>query len=273
LSVDADIDALAARDLLVSAAREAGVLALELFNPGGRTSAKVVTKPGGSPVTDADLAADSLLKRRLLDALPGAGWLSEETVDDFERLSRRSLIIVDPIDGTRAFVIGDPRWAVSVALVVDGRPIAGVVHAPALDETYAAARGRGATLNGAAVTAAPNWPPRTAAGPKLVVEAMAAELGVSVEIIPRVPALAYRLCLAARGAIDFAIAAQNSHDWDIAAADILLEEAGARLIDASGERLRYNSEEVRRGALLAASDVAAPRLITGFRAATASSPA
>ena len=272
MSVDADIDALAARDLLVSAAREAGALALEYFRAGGRTSARVVTKAGGSPVTDADLAADALLKRRLQEALPDAGWLSEETVDDLERLSRRSLIIVDPIDGTRAFVIGDPRWAVSVALIVDGRPIAGVVHAPALDETYAAARGGGATFNGAALIAAAGWPPRAAAGPKLVIEAMAAELGVSVEIVPRVPALAYRLCLAARGAIDFAVAAANSHDWDIAAADILLEEAGARLIDASGERLRYNSRQVRRGALLAASDAAAPRLIKGFRAAVGAPP-
>ena len=267
LSVDADTDALAARDLLVSAAREAGALALEYFNPGARTSAKVVTKAGGSPVTDADLAADALLKRRLQEALPDAGWLSEETVDDFERLSRRSLIVVDPIDGTRAFVIGDPRWAVSVALVVDGRPVAGVVHAPALDETYAAARGGGATFNGATLVPAASWPPRAAAGPKLVVEAMASELGVSVEIIPRVPALAYRLCLAARGAVDFAVAAENSHDWDIAAADIVLEEAGARLVDASGERLRYNSRQVRRSALLAASNTAAPRLIDGFRAA------
>ena len=271
MSVDADTDALAARDLLLSAAREAGALALEYFNPGGRTSARVVTKAGGSPVTDADLAADSLLKRRLQKALPDAGWLSEETVDDFERLSRRSVIIVDPIDGTRAFVIGDRRWAVSVALVVDQRPIAGVIYAPALDETYAAARGAGATFNGATLAHVAAWPPRVAAGPKLVIEAMAADLGASIEIVPRVPALAYRLCMAARGAIDFAVSAANSSDWDIAAADILLEESGARLIDASGERLRYNSRQVRRGALLAAPDAAAPRLIKGFRAATASS--
>jgi len=272
LSVDADTDALAARDLLVFAAREAGALALEFFNRGARTSAKVVTKAGGSPVTDADLAADALLKRRLQGALPDAGWLSEETVDDFERLSRRSLIVVDPIDGTRAFVIGDSRWAVSVALVVDGRPVAGVVHAPALGETYAAARGGGATFNGATLVPAASWPPRAAAGPKLVVEAMASELGVSVEIIPRVPALAYRLCLVARGAVDFAVAAENSHDWDIAAADIVLEEAGARLIDAWGERLRYNSRQVRRGALLAAPEAAATRLIKGFRAAVGWKP-
>ena len=270
MNVDADIDALAARDLLVSAAREAGALALEYFNPGARTSAHVVTKAGGSPVTDADLAADSLLKRRLREALPDAGWLSEETVDDFERLSRRSLIVVDPIDGTRAFVTGDSRWVVSVAFVVDERPVAGVVYAPALDEIYAAARGHGATFNGAPLASSAIWPPRTAAGPKLIIEAMAAELGTAIEIVPRVPALAYRMCLAARGLIDFAVSAENSHDWDIAGADLLLEESGARLTDASGERLRYNSRQVRRGALLAASDAAAPRLIKGFRAATAS---
>jgi myo-inositol-1(or 4)-monophosphatase len=267
LSVDADIDALAARDLLASAAREAGALALEYFRPGARTSARVETKVGGSPVTAADLAADSLLKRRLRDALPEAGWLSEETVDDFERLARRSLIIVDPIDGTRAFVIGDPRWAVSAALVVDGRPIAGVVHAPALNETYAAARGGGAAFNDVKLAAGAGWPPRAAAGPKPIIDAIAAKLGTSVEITPRVPSLAYRLCMAAGGAVDFAVAAENSHDWDIAAADLLLEEAGARLIDASGERLLYNGRHVRRGALLAASDPAAPRLIEAFRAA------
>jgi len=267
LSVDADVDAAAVRDLLVFAAREAGALALEYFRPGERTSAKVTAKAGGSPVTDADLAADSLLKRRLREALPQAGWLSEETVDDFERLARRRLIVVDPIDGTRAFVIGDPRWAVSAALIVDERPVAGVVHAPALNETYAAARGEGATFNGAALVPVGAWPPRVAAGPKPVIEAMAERLGVSVEITPRVPALAYRLAMAARGVVDFAVAAENSHDWDIAAADILLEEAGARLIEASGERLRYNARQVRRGALLAAPDLGAPRLLEAFRAA------
>lgn len=267
LTVDADIDAPAARDLLASAVREAGAVALEYFRPGARTSAQVDTKVGGSPVTAADLAADSLLKRRLLDALPEAGWLSEETVDDFERLARRSLIVVDPIDGTRAFVIGDPRWAVSAALIVDGRPIAGVVHAPALDETYAAARGAGATINGAPLAAAVGWPPRSAAGPKLILQAIATTLGSPVEITPRVPSLAYRLCMAARGAVDFAVAAESSHDWDIAAADLLLEEAGARLIDASGELLLYNARHVRRGALLAVSAAAAPRLIEPFRAA------
>ena len=272
--VDAERDALAARDLLTAAAREAGAFALKFFRRGAATSARVKSKSGGSPVTEADLAANSLMRRRLGEAFPDAGWLSEETADDFRRLSRRSLIIVDPIDGTRAFVAGDPRWAVSAALVVDGRPVAGVVHAPALDETYAAARGAGAELNGVAL-AAPgraDWSKLTAAGPKLIVQAMAARIGAATDIAPRVPSLAYRLCMAARGAVDFAIAAENSHDWDIAAADCLLEAAGARLVDAAGERLIYNARVVRRGALLSASDELAHRLVPAFRAATGAQP-
>ena len=273
VSVDAERDALAARDVLADAAREAGALALGFFRAGAPTSAQVKTKSGGSPVTEADLAADSLLKRRLRGAFPDAGWLSEETADDFERLSRRSLIVVDPIDGTSAFVAGDPRWAVSVALVVDERPVAGVVHAPALGETYAAARGAGAELNGSPLSASrAEGSSLGAAGPKAIIQAMAARLRASVDIAPRVPSLAYRLCMAARGAIDFAVAAENSHDWDIAAADLVLEEAGARLVDAFGERLIYNGRHVRRGALLCAPEARAAALIDAFRDATGARP-
>ncbi len=269
MSVDTDRSALVARDCLAEAAREAGTLALGFFRLGAATSADVQSKSGGSPVSEADLAVDGLLKRRLAETFPEAGWLSEETADDAERLKRRALVIVDPIDGTRAFVAGDPRWAVSAALVVDGRPVAGVVHAPALEETYAAAHGAGAELNGAALAVPASFDRSRlrAAGPKSVLQTMGAKLAVSMEIAPRVPSLAYRLCMAARGAIDFAVAAENSHDWDVAAADLVLTEAGARLVDASGEPLVYNRPQVRRGALLAAPEALAPRLLEAFRAA------
>ncbi|HZZ62520.1 MAG TPA: 3'(2'),5'-bisphosphate nucleotidase CysQ [Roseiarcus sp.] len=270
MRVDADHSALAARDCLAEAAREAGALALAFFRQGAATSARINSKAGGSPVTEADLAADAFLKARLGEAFPEAGWLSEETTDGPERLKRRTLLIVDPIDGTRAFVGGDPRWAVSVALVADGRPVAAVVHMPALGETYAAARGAGAKVNGAPISVATPLDPRrfSAAGPKAILQAIGARLAVTVEIAPRVPSLAYRLCLAARGAIHFAVAAGNSHDWDIAAADLLLEEGGGRLVDGSGERLTYNRPQVRHGPLLATPDALAPRLLVAFRAAT-----
>ena len=150
--IDAGLKARAAEALvaLVEAARLGGEIALRDFRMGAQTSAAIEYKPGGSPVTAADLAVDQFLKSRLSARIPEAGWLSEETADNSARLAQSTLLVVDPIDGTRAFVAGDPRWAVSIALVVDRRAVAGVVHAPALSETFAASIGGGATLNGAA---------------------------------------------------------------------------------------------------------------------------
>ena len=266
MTADANRDALA---LLAAAAREAGEVARAFFRPGATTSAAVKSKPGGSPVTEADLAADAFLKRRLGEAFPEAGWLSEETADAAARLDRRALIVVDPIDGTRAFVAGDPRWTVSVALIVDGRPIAGVVHAPALERTYAAARGAGAQLNGRPLVSAvrSEGPGYTVAGPKPLLNAMGVHLGAIMDIRPFVPSLAYRMCLAADGAFDFAVAGANAHDWDVAAADLVLEEAGGRLVEIEGERLQYNQPRIHRGALLGTPDALAPQLLEAFRAA------
>ncbi len=136
--------------LLRAAALEAGALAMRWFRPGERTPARVWTKGKGSPVTEADVEVDTLLRRRLAVAGDEFGWLSEETVDSPERLERRLVFIVDPIDGTRAFIEGDPRWCVSLALVADGAPIAAMVHAPALDFTHEATCDGPALLNGAA---------------------------------------------------------------------------------------------------------------------------
>jgi myo-inositol-1(or 4)-monophosphatase len=129
---------------VTEAARMAGEMALGFFRPGERTSAAVESKEGGSPVTEADKLVDRFLKQRLGELAPQAGWLSEETPDTADRLTRRTVFVVDPIDGTRAFVAGDRRWAVSIALVAEGRPEFGIVHLPALAETFIGVRGRGA---------------------------------------------------------------------------------------------------------------------------------
>jgi myo-inositol-1(or 4)-monophosphatase len=249
------VDLLAVRRQLIDAAHEAGAIALNFFRPGAQTSARVDYKAGGSPVTQADLEVDAFLRARLGGALAGAGWLSEETEDDPGRLGLAKVLIVDPIDGTRAFLAGDPRWAVAIALVVEGRPVAGVVHAPALDETYAAARGRGATLNGAtiAVSARTTLDHARIAGPKPMVDAIGRAAGLSFDHQPKIPSLAYRMALLARGAIDLALASEKSHDWDIAAADLILEEAGGRLVEAKGQPLVYNRAQTRHGALFGAS--------------------
>ncbi|KPF66418.1 inositol monophosphatase, partial [Bosea sp. AAP35] len=132
---------------------EAGAIATDLFRPGARTAARTWSKSGGSPVTEADIGVDTFLRIRLSVLLPEAAWLSEETVDDALRLSRRFVWVVDPIDGTRAYMSGSPDWAVCVALLDEGEPILGVVHAPACDATYTTLRGGGAQKNGAGIAA------------------------------------------------------------------------------------------------------------------------
>ena len=135
------------------AAREAGRIACSYFRRGGKTTARVWSKHGGSPVTEADVAVDSFLKVRLIEALPDAAWLSEETTDDPARLCAPRLWIVDPIDGTRAFLSGHPDWSIAIALLVDGEPVLGIVHAPAHGLLYEACRGGGAFRESAAISA------------------------------------------------------------------------------------------------------------------------
>ncbi len=245
------------------------------FSHGEATSARVHTKHGGSPVTAADLAVDRYLHERLRAAFPDAGWLSEETTDDLARLDKASLLVVDPIDGTRAFLAGDPRWTVSIALVLDGRPIAGVVHAPALGETYAAALGCGARLDGAPifVSAQPAHERALVCGPKSMIAALASAAGIEFEAAPRIPSLALRLARVASGALDIAIASANAHDWDVAAADVILSEAGAHLTNAHGQTLRYNTNKTRHGALLACGAHLAPALVVAARLVLAERPA
>jgi len=144
LSTQTDLSAFMAR--LEAVAREAGDIAMAYFRPAERTSADVNYKRRGSPVTEADLAVDRFLFEQMASLAPGAGWLSEETADTAERLSRGEVIVVDPIDGTTAFVRGDKRWAVSIALIEQGCPVVGVVHAPALGKTFAARKGGGPFL-------------------------------------------------------------------------------------------------------------------------------
>ena len=238
---------------IVAAARAAGDLALGFFRPDALTSAAVAYKAGNSPVTEADKQADALLQQRLGGLVPEAAWLSEETPDGPARLGAAKLFIVDPIDGTRAFMAGDRRWAVSVALVEYGRPVLAVVHAPALGQTFAAAAGRGAWLNNDLIhvsAASPAGQLRLAA-PKSLADALA-EGGIAFALAPKIPSLAYRFASVAAGWLDLGLASTRAHEWDIAAADLILQEAGGCLIDLDGQRLLYNRPETQQGILVAA---------------------
>jgi myo-inositol-1(or 4)-monophosphatase len=232
--------------------REAGDIALDYFRHGATTHAEVTHKSCGSPVTEADLRVDEFLHDRLRNLAPEFGWLSEETADSPDRLGREAVFVVDPIDGTRGFAAGDPCFSVCVALVVGGRPCFGVVRAPALDQTFVAAAGGGARCNGVPISVSNR---RELDGARLSApDAMAEDLqrsGLSFLQQPRLPSLAMRLLRVADGEFDAALARQNSYDWDIAAADLILHEAGGVLTDFSGRTPLYNQAEPKHPALAA----------------------
>jgi myo-inositol-1(or 4)-monophosphatase len=254
---DAD-ERTALADLLNAAVREAGVLALSMFG----TQVKTWTKGHGSPVTAADIAANDLLRERLTAAARGVAWLSEESADEESRLSARRVWIVDPIDGSRAYMAGRTDWAVSAALVEGGRPVLAALFAPAESAFYAAAAGKGATLDGApiAVAAGAQLDGARVAGPKSYLERLIA-LGLPIEALPRVHSIALRFARIARGTLDLAFSAGSSHDWDLAAADLLVHEAGGALTTLTGRPLVYNRAELTHGPLIAAGRARHEKLI------------
>lgn len=253
--------------------REAGFIALDFFRHGEPTHARVSHKSGGSPVTEADLHIDRFLGAKLGELAPELGWLSEETADSPERLDREALFVVDPIDGTRGFAAGDPCFSICVALVVGGRPMFGIVHAPALDETFVALAGGGARRNGAPISVSGR---RELAGARLSApEAMVSDLrrsGLLFRLQPRLPSLAMRLLRVADGDLDAALARKNSYDWDIAAADVILHEAGGVLTDFSGQTPIYNRAEPKHPALAAGPPGLQADLIRAAREGAAKVP-
>jgi myo-inositol-1(or 4)-monophosphatase len=235
--------------LLREAAHEGGRIAMRYF----RETPEVWMKGGTSPVSEADFAVDRFLAEFLLSARPGYGWLSEETADTPERLAARRTFVVDPIDGTRGFLEGKDTWCVSVAVVEGGRPLAGVLDCPATGEVYAAIQGEGATRNGTPIRVRePHRPPRIG-GPKPLLRLAEQELGKSFEKITYVPSLAYRVAMVASGRIDATFVGQNSNDWDLAGADLILREAGGLILDRSGRMPVYASANPKHGALVAGS--------------------
>ena len=205
-----------------------------------------------SPVSEGDIAVNDLLRERLSELAPGAGWLSEETEDHPDRDTKFAWV-VDPIDGTRAYISGRADWTISVALVEDGKPALAALYAPVSEEMFLAVRGQGATRNGAPLTASGGAELAGArlAGPKRYLDRLE---GLNRQILPqpKVFSLALRLARVAQGELDAAFASGGSHDWDLAAADLLVHEAGGVMTDFAGQPLRYNRPHAAHGALIAA---------------------
>lgn len=230
-------------DAVSAVAAEVGAMA----HASWRGEFKTWDKTPGSPVCDIDLAADALLHERLMALDPEAGWLSEETADSADRLNCVRVWVVDPIDGTRDYVRGREGWAVSIALVEGGRPLIGVLDAPARNEHWRARAGSGATRNGEPVRASDRVQLPGARVPADVLSRSDSDLVT----VGKPNSIALRIAMVAAGEADLLATLRWGNEWDIAAAALIAQEAGATVTDALGRPLRYNSTKGEQFGVLA----------------------
>jgi myo-inositol-1(or 4)-monophosphatase len=239
-------------DLLFDAAEEAGRIAMRFWKRAPQAWDK---GHGAGPVTEADLAVNAMLETRLRTARPGYGWLSEESPDTQDRLSRSRVFVIDPIDGTRAFIKGERHFAHALAVVEGGRVVAGVVALPAKSMVYAATSTGPATCNGQPIRCGVQ-PGIDGARALASAAAFSADLwpgGVPAMARSFRPSLAYRMCLVADGRFDATLTPRPAWEWDIAAGALIAERAGARVTDRDGTPLAFNRPDPRSDGLLVAS--------------------
>lgn len=225
---------------LNSIVTEAGRIALSRW-PGAGHEVEMWEKEPGHPVCRADIEVDAFLKRELGALLPSAGWLSEETADNSDRLKHDLVWLVDPIDGTRDFIRGRAGWAISVALVSNGRPLIGMLSAPARDEEWLSVAGKGATLNGRKITASTR---RDIVGARIPTDSLA-KVDQQFTMVEKPNSIALRMAMVADDRADLVATLRWGYEWDIGAASLIAREAGAMISDAHGAPLAFNKRDPR----------------------------
>ncbi|MER0238461.1 3'(2'),5'-bisphosphate nucleotidase CysQ [Fulvimarina sp. MAC8] len=245
-------------ELLENAAREAGRVAMSYFGK----DPEIWWKENNSPVSEGDYAVDRYLKKTLLEARNDYGWVSEESVLDGSASTTHEdrFFVVDPIDGTRAYLRGEATWCVSIALISGNRPLAGAIYAPVPNEMFTVTRSGHARLDGDHLLTDNQLNERLAIAMPDKFRAAYSRLDRSgqrpVDAHRGVPSLAYRLCQVAAGRLDATLIRPRAHDWDVAAGDLLLEKANAALAKGDGAPILYTRLPKRHGLLVAASNAA-----------------
>ncbi len=226
---------------VIAAVEEAAGLAMGPWRGGAVPAAKVWEKSKGDPVSEIDLAVDAFLKERLAAILPDAAWLSEETVDDPIRLGAQRVWLVDPIDGTRDYIKGRSGWCVSVALVDNGRPVFAIMAAPAQSKLWVAKAGEGVTCNGERLSASAR---QNFAGSRVPTDALS-QVDHDLTIVEKPNSIAMRMTMVACDRADLVATLRWGHEWDVAAAHLVAQEAGAVVTNALGAPILYNKPSPR----------------------------
>jgi myo-inositol-1(or 4)-monophosphatase len=256
--------------ILSEAMRLAGAEALRFASEGF----EIYTKADRSPVTSADLGIDQLLHAHLLDAFPRDGWLSEESPDNSDRLQNRRVWVIDPIDGTKAFIKREPEFCISAALVMDGHPVVAAVFNPSSDELFAAMKGGGLLLNHKPVSLQED---RKSQEPVIAFSpwdlAMGRFQSLDTLAVGRpMRSIAWALALAASGRIHAVATLEPENEWDVAAGTLLIQETGGTVCDGRGQELGFNSPVPRYEGIIATHpscpDTVAQQLRSLFRTGT-----
>ncbi len=255
--------------LMTQATREAGEAIMHYYRPGESIASSVHLrdKCHNNPLTQADLEADTLLRHRLLDATPHFGWLSEETVDHPDRLSKQWTWVVDPIDGTKEFITGLPQFAISVALVNNGKPVAACIYNQATQELYTAIQGDGDRLN--------DQPIQTSSRQQLMGASCLASRSETQRgewqpflnewQIQTMGSIAYKLALVASGHYDMTFTLTPKNEWDFCAGTLLIQEAGGQVSHKNGEPFCFNQIKPGIRALLATNGSLHAQLLTRLK--------
>lgn len=236
------------------AVREAGEIIMSLYGKDYR----ITEKGKGNPVTTADLEANRRIQEIILGRFPEDGWLSEENQDNLKRLDSARVWVVDPIDGTKEFIASIPQFAVSVGLVVKGRPMLGVVYNPAEEEFYRAVKNGGALMNGGPIRVSLR---QEVAGASLLVSRSEprrkfVRFAETCQLEP-VGSIAYRLAKVAGGKGDATLTFRSLHEWDVCAGVLIVEEAGGVVMDGAGKGLLFNQPEAVYRGIVASNEVLA----------------
>lgn len=237
------------RDVLIDVIRKAGLEALRFAVDGFETT----QKPDQSPVTSADLAVNQVLQSRLTSTFPQDGWLSEESPDSLDRLQKRRVWVVDPIDGTKAFISGEPEFCISVALIEGGRPVVASIFNPSTDELFTAIQGGGLCLNDEPVAPPAAWDGRH---PVIALNLWERQIGRFTSLEPStnnrpIRSIAWVLALAATGRIEAVATLEPENEWDVAAGALLIVEAGGTICDGRCDDLTFNRREPRYSGIIA----------------------